>query len=390
MKYLFWAGMVTVLYTYIGYPACLWLRSRLLPKPVRRAPWFPSVSVVMVVRDEERILPRKLANLTTLTYPSDRIEFIVVSDGSRDSTEQLLERHTLEEPRLRVIACAESRGKAAGLNDGISRAQGDVVLFTDARQAIEADALRLLMENFADPAVGCASGELMLGDPATGECRRGTGLYWSIEKKIRELESASGSVVGATGALYAVRRPLLAEVPAGTILDDVYLPMQVVRQGSRVVFDDRARAWDVCDLGEKREFSRKVRTLSGNYQLLQLSPWLLGRVNPIRFEFVSHKLMRLLVPLALVVILLSSLWLGGLFFRAVLLLQIGFYGLSLLGVLGLVKSGVLARAADAARTFVMLNTAAGLALVNWISRRKTRWKRVERETPATWKASETP
>jgi len=387
MKYLFWAGMVTVLYTYVGYPACLWLRSRVRPKPVKRAPCFPSVSVVMVVRNEEKILQHKLANLAALSYPADRIEFIVVSDGSRDSTEQILQRHALQDERLRVIACAESRGKAAGLNDGISRARGEIILFTDSRQEIEPDALRLLMENFADPAVGCASGELMVGDPTTGECKRGAGLYWSIEKKIRGLEAASGSVVGVTGALYAARRALLVAVPAGTILDDVYLPMHVVRQGSRVVFDDRARAWDAL-LGEKREFSRKVRTLSGNYQLLQLAPWLLGRANPVRFEFVSHKLMRLVVPLALVVIFLSSLLVPGLFFRAVLLLQIGFYILSLVGILGWAKRGLLARAADAARTFMTLNTAAGFAFVNWIAGRKPAWMLAESEVPTSVEASE--
>ena len=145
---------------------------------------------------------------------------------------------------------------------------------------------RLLVENFADPAVGCASGELMLGDPNSGEAVKGMGLYWRIEKKIREWESASGSVVGATGALYAVRRSLLVAVPPETILDDVYIPMQVARQGARVIFDPRARAWDLPDLGTGREFARKVRTLSGNYQLLQLLPWLWGK-RKIRLRFSS-------------------------------------------------------------------------------------------------------
>src|SRR5208337_611205 len=155
--------------------------------------------------------------------------------------------------------------------------------FTDARQKIESCALRRLMENFADAEVGCVSGELMLGNPETGEAGEGMGLYWRVEKKIRELESASGSVVGATGALYAVRRELLVNLPEGTILDDVYIPMQVTRQGKRVVFEPRARAWDSVNLGAEREFARKVRTLSGNYQLLQLAPWLLSGSNPIRF-----------------------------------------------------------------------------------------------------------
>ncbi len=135
------------------------------------------------------------------------------------------------------------------------------------------------------------------------------GLYWRIEKTIREMESASGSVVGATGALYAVRRNLLVAVPAGTILDDVYIPMNVVRQEARVIFVPSARAWDVAPQKTGHEFSRKVRTLSGNYQLVQLAPWLLSGKNPLRFEFISHKLLRLFAPFALAAAFVASLWL---------------------------------------------------------------------------------
>jgi cellulose synthase/poly-beta-1,6-N-acetylglucosamine synthase-like glycosyltransferase len=200
------------------------------------------------------------------------------------------------------------------------------------------------------------------------------GVYWRIEKKIRELESASGSVAGATGAIYCARRNLLEPLPAGTILDDVLLPMQVVRKGFRVVFDTSARAWDAPDLGGSREFSRKVRTLSGNYQLLQLAPWLLSSGNPIRFEFISHKLSRLAVPFALVALLVASLFLPSPFYRAALAAQIAFYALSVLAMFG-VKIGPLSRIADPARTFVVLNTAALIAFVNFVTGRKAVWAR---------------
>src|SRR5204863_2341509 len=120
-----------------------------------------------------------------------------------------------------------------------------------------------------------------------------------------------GAVAGATGAFYAARRNLLVPVPAETILDDVFIPMQVARKGSRVVFDDRAHAWDLASQGTGREFARKVRTLTGNYQLLQLAPWMLTHQNPIRFEFISHKLCMLLVPFALATALVTSAMLRG-------------------------------------------------------------------------------
>ena len=211
---------------------------------------------------------------------------------------------------------------------------GEIVVFTDVRQTLEPGSLRVLVEDFADPQVGCVSGELMLGDPDAGEKNRGMGLYWRIEKTIRELESASGSVVGATGAFYGVRRALLEPIPPETLLDDVYIPMQVVHAGKRVVFEPKARAWDLADQGTEREFARKVRTLSGNYQLLQLQPWLLSGENPIRFEFVSHKILRLVVPFALVAALVACAFLPQPVYRAALVLQIAFYALSLAGLAG--------------------------------------------------------
>lgn len=372
MKWMFWIAAAVVVYTYIGYAAWLWVRAWLFPQPVRRGFCQPSVSIVMVVRNEENVLREKLTNLLELNYPEDRCEVVIVSDGSTDRTEMILRE--CADSRVRIVLKQLSQGKACGLNDGISLAQGELVMFTDARQKIEPGALQLLVENFADPEIGCVSGELMLGDPAKGESAEGMSLYWLVEKKVRELEAASGSVVGATGAFYAVRRELLNSIPEGTILDDVYIPMEVVRQGKRVIFEPGARAWDRPDLGEEREFARKVRTLSGNYQILQLAPWLLSRQNPLRFEFVSHKLLRLMVPFALAILLVSSAFLPGRLYRTALLLQLMVYGLSLLAQLHLGR-GPLGRAANVASTFVVLNTAAVVAFVNFVAGRKTGWGR---------------
>ncbi|HEY3973296.1 MAG TPA: glycosyltransferase family 2 protein [Candidatus Sulfotelmatobacter sp.] len=374
MRWAFWLSAGLVAYTYLGY-AC-WLRVRLLwrARPVQHGDAAPPVSIVMIVRNEEKILADKLENLLSLDYPAEECQIIVVSDGSTDGTEEIL-RGYARDPRIHIVLNQLPQGKASGLNDAIQLAQGEVVVFTDARQKIEPQAVRRLVENFADPDVGCASGELMLGDMDGGESSQGLSLYWRIEKQVRKLEAASGSVVGATGALYAVRRVLLTVVPAGTILDDVYLPMQVVRQGKRVVLDERARAWDQPNLGAGREFSRKVRTLSGNYQLLQLAPWLLSGENPIRFEFVSHKLLRLVVPFALAMLLAASFWLTTPFYRVMLILQLVFYALSALALSRMVKGGALARLADAAGTFVLLNGAAVVALANFLAGRRAAWTR---------------
>lgn len=375
MKYVFWFAATLVGYSYLGYPAWLWLRSRWSPRPVRRGSAIPTVSAVMVVRNEETVIARKIENLLGLDYPQDRLEVVVVSDGSNDGTDAILAEYK-RDSGVRVIIKPKSEGKAAGLNDGIQLATGEILLFTDARQQIEPYAVRLLIENFADQQVGAASGELMLGDPSSGETGKGMGLYWQIEKKIRELESASGSVVGVTGAIYCARRSALDgfTLPAGTILDDVLLPMEIVRKGYRVIFDSRAQAWDSPDLGDGREFSRKVRTLSGNYQLVQLAPWLLSSKNAIRFEFISHKLTRLAAPFALLALLISSFFLREPLYRAALALQVVFYVLSL-AALTKFKIGPLSRLADPARTFVVLNSAAIVAFVNFVTGRKAVWAR---------------
>lgn len=371
MTWVFWIAVGWIAYAYAGYLLWLWMRASLRPWPVQRGACEPFMSIVMVVRNEEVRLREKLRDLLALDYPVERCQVVVVSDGSTDGTEAIL-RESARNPRVHVLFNQLARGKASGLNDGISLAQGEIVIFTDVRQRIEPGAVRLLLGNFADPKVGAVSGELMLGSPEDGEERRGMGLYWRMEKRVRELEASSGSVVGATGALYAVRRELVGEVPAKTILDDVLIPMNVARQGFRVVFDSRARAWDSPNLGREREFRRKVRTLTGNYQLLQLAPWLLRRENPLRFDFISHKLTRLVAPFALVAVLATSRMLPGPFYRAVYWLQIGFYGLSLIGWTGW-KLGPLSRLADAAHTFVVLNAAALVAFTNWATGHTAVW-----------------
>ena len=373
MRWVFWIAAALIGYAYLGYPAWLWFRSWWSPRPVRRGMIEPTVSAVVVAKNEDQAIEAKLRNLLALDYPAEKLEIVAVSDGSSDRTEQVL-RHAMRNPRVRAVLKVSSQGKAAGLNDAMKLASGEILLLTDARQKIEPGALRRLTGNFADPEVGCASGELMLGDPESGEVGKGMGLYWRIEKRIRELESASGSVAGATGAIYSVRRALLDPLPEGTILDDVLLPMQVIRKGSRVVFDSQARAWDSPDLGSGREFSRKVRTLTGNYQLLQLAPWLLSSRNPIRIQFVSHKLLRLVVPFALVAVFVAPMFLPAPFYRGVWIGQVVFYGLSVAAMVG-VKIGPFSRVADAACTFVVLNSAAAVAFINFVCGRKVAWVR---------------
>jgi biofilm PGA synthesis N-glycosyltransferase PgaC len=364
---LFWLSLLLICYAYLLYPFCLMLRARLRQQPVSKQPFFPRVSIVMAVRNEARYLEEKLKSLQRLDYPPDLLEVIVVSDGSIDRTTEIL---TAIES-VEAIVLPSAVGKADALNRGIAAATGEVLVFMDARQRIDNNSVRMLAENFADPAVGCASGALVLGSGEENS-PRGVGSYWKLEKAIRNWESESGSVVGATGALYAVRRSLVSGLPSGTILDDVLIPMEVARQGGRVILDLRALAWDNLPPNPQREFRRKVRTLFGNYQLLHIAPWLLTSANPLRFEFISHKVVRLAVPFALICMILMSALLTGFVYRLPLLMAIG---VAALGVLSYVRVplGSASRVTDLALAFVLLNTAAVVAFVYFTIGKKEVW-----------------
>ena len=306
---MFWLSLFLVFFAYAGYPLLLFLRARFWPIAVSKASIFPRVTILVAAYNEEKNLPDKLGNLAALDFPADLLEVIVVSDGSVDGTDKILD--AWDSYSRRSIKLPVHRGKAAALNVGAAEAKGEIIVFTDARQTIASDALKILVANFADPCVGCVSGELMLSENPKTHTRpsEGLGLYWRVEKNIRYWEGLVGSTVGATGALYAIRKKLFSPIPKDLVLDDVYVPLQVARQGQRVVFEPRALAWDDFMPTAKQEFARKLRTLTGNYQLLQFAPWVLTTSNPLLFEFVCHKLLRLLVPFALLGLLISTFWL---------------------------------------------------------------------------------
>jgi biofilm PGA synthesis N-glycosyltransferase PgaC len=372
MKLLFWSSLFFVFFTYAGYPIWLYFRARLWPRPILRAAIFPSVTIILAVHNEAKTLPAKLRNLAELDYPQDRCEIIIVSDGSTDETNALLA--AWENPKQRVVILPTHSGKATALNHGVAEARGEIIVFTDARQIVASVGLKNLVADFADSSVGCVSGTLMIGEDSAATPVNGMGLYWTLERNIRKWETLAGSTVGATGAFYAVRKDLLVPLPQGLILDDLYIPIHVVRQGQRVILEPRVLVWDRLMPGLKQEYRRKVRTLAGNYQLLQLAPWVLMRSNRLRFQFICHKLLRLLVPFALVGIFVSSLWLGGGAYEGVLVLQLVFYALAGLGASRL-QIGMVSRMSNLSLTFIVLNTAAAVALAYFILGRKIVWAR---------------
>jgi len=371
MTLLFWSSLALIVVAYAGYPAYLYLHAQLRPRPVRRGDAQPSVTIILAVRNGEELLPDKLQNLADLEYPAERLEIIAISDGSTDGTNNILAKW--QGPNRHAILLPDHHGKSAALNYGIARAGGEIVCFADVAQKIEFDALQRLVESFADPTVGCVSGQLVTPSRTTASSG-GVGLYWRLETSMRNCESLTGSTVGATGAFYAVRKSVISRFPDDIVLDDVYLPLAVTRRGLRVVLEPAARVLETRTFSPTDEFRRKVRTLTGNYQLLRAAPWIVTRANPLRTRFICHKLLRLLVPFALLALLLSTLVIRTGVYQLALVLQIAFYALGACGSLR-VKNSLLSRLASVSLAFLILNTAAAMAFLYFVSGKKPAWAR---------------
>jgi poly-beta-1,6-N-acetyl-D-glucosamine synthase len=373
LAYAFWSAACIMLYTYAGYPLWIYLRSRLHPRPTLQAPILPKVSIILAVHNGAALLRQKVDHLLSLDYPRDRMEIVIVSDGSTDGTDDILKE--FPDPPVRSIRCSGHCGKAVALNRGMQSATGEILLFIDIRPWIESNALQLLLSNFADPQVGCVAGELVLRDDGhEAGAKVVGGLYWRYEQWVRNCEAKVDSPLGVYGGFYAVRHKLATALPEGTILDDMLQPLSVIRQGYRSVLDVRARVYDIWPKSLRGEFHRKVRTLAGNFQLLQLAPWLLSRQNRLRFELISHKLLRLLVPILLVMLLISSALLvnRSLIYAGAFAAQIVLYALAVLGAGRGIP--VLMRIAAPASAFCMLNAAVVVGFYKFLFTRGPLWK----------------
>jgi len=385
VRIVFWLSMIGILYTYLGYPAVIWMLARLRPWPWIVNPISPSVSIVLAVHNGAALLPRKIEHLLGLDYPGIK-EIIIVSDGSTDGTVEMLARQ--RHPRLTTVVLHEHGGKAVAVNAGVAKATADVILFVDIRPEIAPGAIQQLVSNFADPKVGCVAGELVLRTGSHDDASAAvSGFYWRYEKWIRTCESICGSPVGVSGCFYAIRRELAVPQPAGMILDDMFQPLSIIRKGYRSVLDVHAYVYDTSPTKIEEEFHRKVRTLAGNFQLFRLAPWTLTPRNPVLFQLVSHKVMRLMAPYLLILQFISTLVLSGgsLIFAAFAVLQIS--GL-IIAIAGLrYRIPVLHRIAAPASAMLVLEAAAVVGLYKFIVTRGPLWKIWTSHAPEMWTTS---
>ncbi len=362
---------IFIVYTYFGYPLVLLILGRMI-KPRRYilspASESPSLSILIPVYNEEAIIVKKLENTLSLDYPRDKLEIVVVSDGSTDRTVELVQPYL--DKGVILFDYPENRGKMSVINRTIPKLSGELVVFTDASAIFHNDALSFLVSGFSSDKVGAVSGALILKEEEGAKGELSVDLYWRLEKFVREKESRLYSCVSATGAIYALRRSLFLSLPEDTILDDMLIPLIPVRSGYRILFESRALAFEDGYTNLKLEFRRKVRTLVGNYQVFFRAPWaILPWKSRISFLLISHKLFRLLIPFALFGVFISSL-LGPTGLLPVLILQTIFYVMAGYGLFAAVTGRSPRKIFSVPLTFCLLNTAALQAFVVYFLRKK--------------------
>lgn len=371
---IFWCSALFIFYTYAGYPLLLWAWRRLArPAAPRRGTDMPAVSILVTVRNEAAHIEQKIQDLLAIDYPSESFEILIASDASTDGTQAIV--RDFNAPRVRLIDYAQRIGKAEAINRTVPLARGEVLVLMDARQRVDPGAVAALVGNFADPEVGMVGGELVLLDDQGQPSSESTGLYWRYETWVRTVEADLKLLAGVSGCCFAIRKCLFQPAPAGSILDDVVYPLQVLVQGKRVWWEKSARVYDSV-MPAEQELKRKVRSLVGNYQLLfrfwrLFCPWH-GRTA---LSLVSHKLCRLLVPLALLAMVVTSATLFGRpLYAAALSLQSSLYALGIAGILsGWARRH--SRLINACCTFCLLNLAALMAMGNFLVRgQKVAWR----------------
>jgi len=302
MLTIFIISFLLLLYIFIGYPMFLYILSKIhnVAYPIADSDNL-SWCVLMVVCNEERLIKNKLDNLLKLECDGILPDIYIVDDCSDDKTTHIIKSENND--RLVVISQSERSGKASGINLAMKSINSDLVLMVDVRQEIELDAAVKLSKWFrADPAVGAISGELNFKTDKMNEFAKGIDGYWKYEKFIRKAESRVSNVPGVTGAIYMLRRSAYINIPADTILDDVAIPMNAIKKGYKVGFDDQAVAWDIPSTDKSNEKNRKIRTIKGNYQLFFRNPqWIVPGLHPAWWQFLSHKVLRLFAPMLMAV-----------------------------------------------------------------------------------------
>jgi biofilm PGA synthesis N-glycosyltransferase PgaC len=401
--WLFWFFIAYIVYVYAAYPLALALMASLKRAPsfesavdppgdgLEPTPAPPSVTLLIAAYNEEEVLERKIANSLELDYPRDRLQILVAADGSSDRTTEIV--RTFAGKGVLLSYDPERRGKMAAINRAMPMATGEIVVFSDANNLYERDALRELTAPFADGSVGAVTGAKVIveGDGALGGSE---GLYWRYESFIKSMETRLSTCTGVSGEILAVRRELFKPAPEGVINDDFYIGMRVVRQGRRVVYAPQALSYERVSASAQDEVARRARIVAGRFQALTMARELLPGRPLVAWQVISHKFARPLVPLAMIGALVTNVtaavrpseagWPDALRLAApygwiALACQVIFYAAALLPRAGVRPAGIAGRLLYLPSFLVDSNVAALVGMIRFATgRQSAQWQRVRR------------
>ena len=330
----FWTSLFLILYPYFVYPLILRALASVKPRSVRLGALEPSVTILIPAYNEVDCISATVQNKLELEYPSAKLQIIVISDGSDDGTDAAVRKFV--GCGVQLLRREGREGKAAALNEAVTHATGDIVVFSDANSLFAANALRYIVENFADPEVGYVTGSLsFVNDDTAGVAGAGGSTYLRFENLLRATESRVGSIIGVNGGVDAIRRELYAQIPKNLITDFV-LPLTVIAAGKRVVFDPRVRSQEMANTELSSEFRMRVRVA---LRALQGLAYMRHLLNPLRYPLasfclMSHKVLRYLAFVFMLTALVTNiaLALSSPFYCVLLGLHLVGYGVALMGL----------------------------------------------------------
>ncbi len=344
---------------------------------------FPRVTIIVAAYNESSCIARRVQNLLELDYPTDRVSIFIESDGSDDETVKYAVECAADNPRVVVSDHRERRGKVRVLNEACQRTESEILVFSDANVIFEPDALHHLVARFQDKKVGCVCGKLLFRVPEGRPHAATEGMYWRLESWLKEREGARGVLLGANGAIYALRRSLWTECPPDTLVEDFYIPLRLLMNGHHVVFEPRALAFEDLPPTIKDEFGRRVRIGAGDFQILSRCFGLLHPAHGLAaWAFLSRKVLRWLGPFFMIGTLVAGSWLmaqGHWSGKLVLLCWCAFISIALLGMNAHQWRGRFGSLVGAVTHFAGMNLALLLGFFRWIFKTQgVTWKRTAR------------
>lgn len=330
--FLFWFGLFIVFYTYVGYGILLYLLAHIkelfkrktilvLPDPL------PEVTLFIAAYNEEDIICKKMENCRNLSYPTDKLHIVWVTDGSNDHTNERLSAYE----EVTLLFKPERKGKTSALNRGMQYISTPYVIFTDANTMLNTEAIKEIVRCFSDPKVGCVAGEKRVDTQSAQGATVGEGIYWKYESALKNLDDRLYSAVGAAGELFAVQTRLFEEMPSDTLLDDFILSLRIAAKGYKIAYCKEAYATETASLNMQEEEKRKIRIAAGGLQSIWRLKKLFNifRYGTLSFQYISHRVLRwTLTPIMLFLLLPINIVLaisGNRFYIGVLSLQLLFY-----------------------------------------------------------------